>query len=174
MEGGSMNTLHLWMGIAIGTITALLIILAIIHFAGNANAEKAKVAGDRNFAELQRRNNIGDSQVNALWEIATHLAKQNNLIAPSEDWDDLDDDDEDRVDKLAEMKRKKESWQAETIRLENELIRVSEERNALTVAAESFIEGYEKLSPQATAAQIFRPTLRLTKAAISITARRAE
>lgn len=111
--------LQFWMGTTIGVVVALLILLAIVGFAGSANTAKAKAANDRNFIELQRRNNIGDSQVNALCDISDVLAKQNRLLALDDEWDDSDD--EERADKLAEIKRKKESWQAETIRLENEL-----------------------------------------------------
>jgi hypothetical protein len=61
-----MNTVEFWMGIALGCILALIIILAIVWFAGNANSAKAKVANDRNFIELQRRNDIGRMQCSAL------------------------------------------------------------------------------------------------------------
>lgn len=68
-----MNTVQFWMGISIGCILALIIILAIVWFAGNANAKKAKAAGDRNFIELQRRNDIGRMQCSALQLIGQAL-----------------------------------------------------------------------------------------------------
>jgi hypothetical protein len=68
-----MNTVEFWMGISIGCILALIIILAIVWFAGNANAEKAKAAGDRNFIELQRRNDIGRMQCSALQVIGAAI-----------------------------------------------------------------------------------------------------
>jgi hypothetical protein len=101
-----MNSLYFWQGIAIGTILALLIILAIVHLAGNANSQKAKAAGDRNFLALQERNSIGRLQYVALRAIAAALSD----LVEQEDALDLTRtrEERDRLMKIAEVVAKDE------------------------------------------------------------------
>lgn len=68
-----MNTVEFWMGIALGCVLALIIILAIVWFAGSRNSKRSSNFNDRSLIELQRRNNIGRMQCSALQLIGASI-----------------------------------------------------------------------------------------------------
>jgi hypothetical protein len=68
-----MNSLHLWMGIAIGIVVALLIVWAIVSTGTKKNAAANGSFNERTLAELKLRNEIGIRQCEALEAIACIL-----------------------------------------------------------------------------------------------------